>query len=62
MAFRSPGVAVPISTVREADTVARVRHGETIVIAGLLQARDPLGSVERRKTALVILTPTLMAR
>ena len=57
------GVAVPIITVREADTVARVRHGETIVIAGLLQAREPIGSVKRRKTDLVILfTPTLMAR
>jgi len=45
------------------DTVARVRHGETIVIAGLLQAREPIGSVKRRKTDLVILlTPTLMAR
>lgn len=56
-------VAVPVITVREADTVARVRHGETIVIAGLLQAREPIGSVKRRKTDLVILlTPTLMAR
>ena len=54
---------MPIITVREADTVARVRHGETIVIAGLLQAREPIGSVKRRKTDLVILlTPTLMAR
>jgi hypothetical protein len=40
-----------------------VRHGETIVIAALLQAREPIGSVKRRKTDLVILlTPTLMAR
>jgi len=40
-----------------------VRHGETIVISGLLQAREPIGSVKRRKTDLVILlTPTLMAR
>ena len=55
-------VAVPVITVREADTVARVRHGETIVI-GLLQAGEPIGSVKRRKTDLVILlTPTLTAR
>ncbi len=57
------GETVPIVTVREADTVARVRQGETVVIAGLLQAREPAGSVKRRKTDLVILlTPTLMAR
>ena len=57
------GETVPIVTVREADTVARVRQGETVVIAGLLQAREPAGSVKRKKTDLVILlTPTLMAR
>ncbi len=56
-------IEVELRTVREADTVARVRHRETIVIAALLQAREPIGSVKRRKTDLVILlTPTLMAR
>ena len=57
------GETVPIVTGREADTVARVRQRETVVIAGLLQAREPAGSVKRRKTDLVSrLTPTLMAR
>jgi Flp pilus assembly secretin CpaC len=56
------GETVPIITVR-ADTVARVRQGETIVIAGLVQSCDTAGSARPRKTDLVILlTPTLMAR
>ncbi len=33
------GDTVPIVSVREADTVVRVRQGETIVIAGLMQDR-----------------------
>jgi MSHA biogenesis protein MshL len=33
------GDTVPIVSVREADTVVRVREGETIVIAGLMQDR-----------------------
>jgi len=42
--------------VREADTMVRVRPGETIVIAGLMHERS-----DRRKTDLVILlTPTLV--
>jgi len=46
----------PLITVREADTLVRVRQGETIVIAGLLHERT-----DRRKTDLVILlTPTLV--
>ncbi len=57
------GETVPIISVREADTLARVRQGETIVIAGLMQDRESAGSAKRRKTDLVILlTPTLMAR
>jgi type II secretory pathway component GspD/PulD (secretin) len=57
------GETVPIISVREADTVARVRQGETIVIAGLMQDRETALSARRRKTDLVILlTPTLMAR
>jgi len=50
------GDQVPLITVREADTMVRVRQGETIVIAGLLHERT-----DRRKTDLVILlTPTLV--
>ena len=50
------GDQVPLITVREADTMVRVRQGETIVIAGLMHERT-----DRRKTDLVILlTPTLV--
>ena len=50
------GDQMPLITVREADTVVRVRQGETIVIAGLMHERT-----DRRKTDLVILlTPTLV--
>lgn len=49
------GDQVPIVSVREADTLVRVRQGQTVVIAGLMQDRG------RRETDLVILlTPTLM--
>jgi type II secretory pathway component GspD/PulD (secretin) len=42
--------------VREADTVVRVRQGETVVIAGLIRERP-----DRRKSDLVILlTPTVV--
>jgi MSHA type pilus biogenesis protein MshL len=34
------GDTVPIISVREADTIVRVREGETIVIAGLMQDRN----------------------
>jgi len=30
----------PITDVRELDTVAKVRHGQTIILAGLIQERD----------------------
>jgi len=57
------GETVPVISVREADTLARVRQGETIVIAGLMQDREAAGSAKHLKTDLVILlTPTLMAR
>ena len=50
------GDQVPLITVREADTLVRVRQGETIVIAGLMHE-----CTDRRKTDLVILlTPTLV--
>jgi type II secretory pathway component GspD/PulD (secretin) len=50
------GDQTPLITVREADTLVRVRQGETIVIAGLMHERT-----DRRKTDLVILlTPTLV--
>jgi len=48
---------------READTLVRVRQGETIVIAGWMQDRvsTEAGTTTRRKTDLVILlTPTVM--
>ena len=51
LASRPLGDQVPIITVREADTLVRVRQGETIVIAGLMQERT-----DRRKTDLVILS------
>lgn len=54
----------PIVSAREADTLVRVRQGETIVIAGLMQERSiaGAGTPTRRKTDLVILlTPTLIA-
>lgn len=50
------GKETPVTTVREADTLVRVRDGGTVVIAGLLQER-----ADRRKTDLVILlTPTIV--
>lgn len=50
------GDEVPITTVREADTMVRVRDGGTVVIAGLMQERT-----DRRKTDVVILlTPTVV--
>lgn len=53
----------PIVSAREIDTLVRVRQGETIVIAGLMQDRSNTEApvTTRRKTDLVILlTPTLM--
>jgi type II secretory pathway component GspD/PulD (secretin) len=51
------GDAMPVTTVREADTVVRVRDGATVVIAGLLQEHP-----DRGKTDLVILlTPTVVS-
>ena len=56
LAASQPGDQSPRLTVREADTLVRVRQGETIVIAGLMHERT-----DRRKTDLVILlTPTLV--
>ena len=39
----SLGDQAPLITVREADTMVRVRQGETIVIAGLMRERADLG-------------------
>jgi len=53
----------PIVSSREADTLVRVRQGETIVIAGWMLERDSTdtGKATRRKTDLVILlTPTIL--
>jgi MSHA biogenesis protein MshL len=62
------GQAAPPSAtvaVREADTVVRVRQGETVVIAGLLRDRQTAATAAdrdaRRKTETVILiTPTML--
>ena len=52
----SAGDQTPLVTVREADTVVRLRQGETVVIAGLFRERT-----DRRKSDLVILlTPTVV--
>ena len=53
----------PIVSSREADTLVRVRQGETIVIAGWMHERESTdaGKATRRKTDLVILlTPTIL--
>jgi len=47
--------AVPVVSVREADTLVRVRSGETAVISGLLQ-----GDVGRKTDLVVLLMPTLV--
>jgi general secretion pathway protein D len=44
------GDQVPIISVRETDTLVRVRQGETIVIAGLMQDR---ASVDTAKVPLI---------
>jgi MSHA biogenesis protein MshL len=55
------GDQVPIISVREADTLVRVRQGETIVVAGLMQDRVGIDEKSRRKTDMIILlTPTVM--
>ena len=53
----------PIVNGREADTLVRVRQGETIIIAGWLLNRESTdgGKTIRPRTDLVILlTPTIM--
>ena len=53
----------PSVSTREADTLVRVRQGETIVIAGWMHDRESTdtGKTTRRKTDLVILlTPTIL--
>jgi type II secretory pathway component GspD/PulD (secretin) len=53
----------PSVSAREADTLVRVRQGETIVIAGWMHDRESTdtGKTTRRKTDLVILlTPTIL--
>ena len=44
------GDQVPIISVRETDTLVRVRQGETIVIAGLMQDR---ATVDTAKVPLI---------
>ena len=50
------GDQVPMVTVREADTVVRVRQGETLVIAGLIRERTDRG----RSDLVILLTPTVV--
>ena len=58
------GDTVPIISVRETDTLVRVRQGETAVITGMMLDRASVDSAKallRRKTDLVILlTPSVM--
>jgi MSHA biogenesis protein MshL len=49
------GENVPIISVREADTLVRVRHGETIVVAGLMSEKT-----SRKIELVMLLTPTIM--
>lgn len=46
----------PITDVREFDTVAKVRHGQTIILAGLIQERD---LEETRETPVLSKLPIL---
>jgi type II secretory pathway component HofQ len=49
------------SVVREADSVFRIRQGETVVIAGLMHGRANGSEPGRRRTDVVILlTPTIL--
>lgn len=50
------GDVVPVMSVREADTLVRVRAGETAVISGLMQ-----GGGTAKTDLVVFLTPTLVA-
>ncbi len=53
----------PIVSAREADTLVRVRQGETIVIAGLMQDRsltEPTQTIRRKTDLVILLTPTLI--
>ena len=55
VATSRPGENVPIVSVREADTLVRVRHGETIVVAGLMSDKS-----SRKIELVILLTPTIM--
>ena len=46
-----------VTTVREVDTVVRVRQGETIVIAGLMHT----GADQKKTDLVILLTPTLVS-
>jgi len=51
----APGEATPAVSVREVDTMVRVRDGETVVISGLLE-----GGIDRKTDLVVLLTPALV--
>jgi len=56
------GGASPIMSVREADTLVRVRQGDTAVLSGFTQTTSDSDRTKERKTDLVILlTPTIIA-
>jgi MSHA biogenesis protein MshL len=53
----------PIVSRREANTLVRVRQGETIVIAGMMQDRpstDDRNTIHRKTDLVILLTPTVM--
>lgn len=59
------GVPVPVLHVTEADTNARLRDGETLVISGLLRERpgdalSPGGQAAVTSELVVLLTPTVV--
>jgi MSHA biogenesis protein MshL len=49
------GENVPIISLREADTLVRVRQGETIAVAGLMSEKS-----SRKIELVILLTPTIM--
>ena len=56
------GGAQPILSLREADTLVRVRQGDTVVLSGFTQSTSNGDRATERKTDLVILlTPTVIA-
>jgi MSHA biogenesis protein MshL len=61
----APGAAPPV-IVREADTIVRVRQGETVLITGLVhdaaatKTSDDTGGTRRKTDLVILLTPTVL--